>query len=63
MPKPPATLKGQSDFPRSLAPILGHDNKEVLNSMGIDDDIIGRMEEREKQNRELIASLTQTTQE
>jgi hypothetical protein len=63
MPKPPATLKGQSDFPRFLAPILGHDNKEVLNSMGIDDDIIGRMEEREKQNRELIASLTLAAQE
>lgn len=63
MSKPPATLKGQSDFPRSLAPILGYDNKEVLNSMGIDDGIIQRMEEREKQNRELIASLTQDTQE
>jgi crotonobetainyl-CoA:carnitine CoA-transferase CaiB-like acyl-CoA transferase len=63
MSKPPATLKGQSDFPRSLAPILGYDNKEVLNSMGIDDGIIQRMEEREKQNRELIASLTQNTQE
>jgi hypothetical protein len=31
--------------------------------MGIDDGIIQRMEEREKQNRELIASLTQNTQE
>jgi hypothetical protein len=57
MPKPPAALKGQSDFPRSLAPILGFDNRKVLESIEISDDIITRMEEREEQNRILIKSL------
>jgi len=63
MPKPPANLKGQSSFPRSLAPILGHDNREVLTSINIDTGIIQRMEDREKQNREMLASLMQATEE
>ena len=57
MPRPPATLKGQSGFPRSLAPILGFDNRKVLEGIEISDDIINRMEEREEQNRILIKSL------
>ena len=63
MPKPPANLKGQDSFPRSLAPILGHDNREVLSSINIDDDTIQRMEDREKQNREMLASLMQANEE
>ena len=63
MPKPPVNFKGQGVFPRSLAPILGHDNKEVLSSIGVDDDTIRRMEEREQQNRELLAALMPTNQE
>ena len=63
MPKPPANLKGQDSFPRSLAPILGYDNREVLSSINIDDDTIQRMEDREKQNREMLASLMQANEE
>ena len=63
MPKPPANLKGQSSFPRSLAPILGYDNREVLSSINIDDGTIQRMEDREKQNREMLASLMQANEE
>jgi crotonobetainyl-CoA:carnitine CoA-transferase CaiB-like acyl-CoA transferase len=63
MPKPPANLKGQGSFPRSLAPILGYDNREVLSSINIDDDTIQRMEDREKQNREMLASLMQANEE
>ena len=62
MPKPPANLKGQGIFPRSLAPILGSDNREVLSSINVDDDTIIRMEEREKQNRELLASLMEAAE-
>ena len=29
MPKPPANLKGQKEFPRTLAPILGFDNRQI----------------------------------
>ena len=60
MPKPPANFKGQDAFPRSLAPVLGHDNREVLSSIGVEGDTIDRMEERERQNRELLASLMPT---
>ena len=60
MPKPPANFKGQDVFPRSLAPVLGHDNREVLSSIGVEGDTIDRMEERERQNRELLASLMPT---
>ena len=50
MPKPPVNFKGQGVFPRSLAPILGHDNKEVLSSIGVDDDTI-RQNGRRGNNR------------
>ena len=63
MPKPPVNFKGQGIFPRSLAPILGHDNNEVLSSIGVEDDTIRRMEEREQQNRELLAALMPTNKE
>ena len=62
MPKPPANLKGQGIFPRSLAPILGSDNREVLSSINVDDDTIKRMEDRETQNRELLASLMEAAE-
>ena len=62
MPKPPANFKGQGIFPRSLAPILGSDNREVLSSINVDDDTIKRMEDREKQNRELLASLMEAAE-
>ena len=57
MPVPAAKLKGQKEFPRSLAPVLGFDNRQVLSELEIEDDIISRMEEREKQNRLLIQSM------
>ena len=62
MPKPPANFKCQGIFPRSLAPILGSDNREVLSSINVDDDTIKRMEDREKQNRELLASLMEAAE-
>ena len=63
MPKPPANLKGQGTFPRSLAPILGFHNREVLSGIDIDNDTIERMEEREKQNRDMLATLMQAAEE
>ena len=63
MSKPPANLKGQEIFPRSLAPILGFDNREVLSAIKIDNATIDRMEAREKQNREMLSSLMQAAEE
>ena len=63
MSKSPANLKGQEIFPRSLAPILGFDNREVLSAIKIDNATIDRMEAREKQNREMLASLIQAAEE
>ena len=57
MPKPPANLKGQKEFPRTLAPILGFDNRQILEELKIENDIIDRMEERENQNRMLIKAM------
>ena len=57
MPKPPANLKGQKEFPRTLAPILGFDNRQILEELKIENGIIERMEERENQNRMLIKAM------
>ena len=57
MPKPPANLKGQKEFPRTLAPILGFDNRQILEELKVENDIIVRMEEREDQNRMLIKAM------
>ena len=46
MPQPPASMKGQNTFPNSLAPILGFDNREILEELGIENDTISRMEDR-----------------
>ena len=59
MPKPPASMKGQREFPNSLAPVLGFDNREILEEIGIDNDTILRMEDREKQNREMLKAMMQ----
>ena len=63
MPKPPVNFVGQAEFPRSLAPILGADTREVLADLGIEDDIISSMEEREEQNRVMLASFTPVSTE
>ena len=63
MPKPPVNFVGQAEFPRSLAPILGADTREVLAELGIEDDIISKMEEREEQNRIMLASFTPVSTE
>ena len=63
MPKPPASMKGQREFPNSLAPVLGFDNREILEEIGIDNDTILRMEDREKQNREMLKVMMQLNDE
>ncbi len=63
MPKPPATMKGQGEFPYSLAPVLGFDNREILEEISIDNDTILRMEERENQNREMLKAMIQVNEE
>ena len=63
MSKPPANLKGQGIFPRSLAPVLGHDNRTLLEELGIENDIIERMEQREQQNRILIETMANQLQD
>ena len=57
MPKPPVKFIGQAEFPRSLAPILGADTREVLVDLGIEEEVIGKLEEREEQNRILLESF------
>ena len=43
--------------------IRDSDNREVLSAIKIDNATIDRMEAREKQNREMLASLMQAAEE
>ena len=58
MPKPPFNFTDQNEFPKSHAPSLGMHNREVLEDLGVDEEDISRMEEREKTNKELIDAMT-----
>jgi len=58
MPKPPFNFTDQNEFPKSHAPSLGMHNREVLKDLGVDEEDILRMEEREKTNKELIDAMT-----
>ena len=53
MPKPPFNFINQNDFPKSHAPVLGQHNREVLSELGVHEEEIIRMEEREKLTRKL----------
>ena len=57
MPKPPFNFINQNDFPKSHAPVLGQHNREVLSELGVDEEEIIRMEEREKANKEIIEGM------
>ena len=57
MPKPPFTFRNQDVFPKTQATVLGADTREVLEELEIEQAHIERLEEREKQNRELLAGF------
>ena len=46
-----------------MAPALGFDNREILEELGIENDTISRMEDREKQNREMLKVMMQLDNE
>ena len=58
MPRPPFNFIDQNEFPKSHAPSLGMHNREILTDLGVDEENIKRMEEREKANKELIEAMT-----
>ena len=58
MPRPPFNFIDQNEFPKSHAPSLGMHNREVLTDLGVEEENIKRMEEREKANKELIDAMT-----
>ena len=57
MPRPPFKFLNQDNFPKKQATILGADTREVLESLGVDNDHIIKIEDREEQNRILLASF------
>ena len=57
MPRPPFKFLNQDKFPKKQATILGADTREVLESMGVDNEHILKIEDREEQNRKLLASF------
>ena len=58
MPRPPFKFLNQDKFPNKQATILGADTREVLESLGVENEHILRIEDREEQNRELLASFS-----
>jgi len=57
MPRPPFKFLNQDNFPKKQATILGADTREVLESLGVENDHILKIEDREEQNRILLASF------
>ena len=57
MPRPPFKFLNQDKFPKKQATILGADTREVLESLGVKNEHILRIEDREEQNRKLLASF------
>ena len=57
MPRPPFKFLNQDKFPKKQATILGADTREVLESLGVENEHILRIEDREEQNRKLLASF------
>jgi crotonobetainyl-CoA:carnitine CoA-transferase CaiB-like acyl-CoA transferase len=57
MPRPPFKFLNQDKFPKKQATILGADSREVLESLGVANEHILRIEDREEQNRKLFASF------
>ena len=57
MPRPPFKFLNQDKFPKKQATILGADTREVLESLGVENKHILRIEDREEQNRKLLASF------
>ena len=58
MPRPPFKFLNQDKFPNKQATILGADTREVLESLGVENAHIRRIEDREEQNRELLAGFS-----
>ena len=58
MPRPPFKFLNQDKFPNKQATILGADTREVLESLGVENEHIRRIEDREEQNRELLAGFS-----
>ena len=57
MPRPPFKFLNQDKFPKKQATILGADTREVLESLGVENEHILKIEDREEQNRKLLASF------
>jgi len=56
-PRPPFNFSNQDTFPKSHSPFLGQHNREVLTELGVKDEQIKKMEEREKTNKEMIQAM------
>jgi crotonobetainyl-CoA:carnitine CoA-transferase CaiB-like acyl-CoA transferase len=58
MPKPPFNFTDQNEFPKSHAPSLGDHNREILSELDVEEGDILRMEQREKENKELMKAMS-----
>tara|TARA_B100000287_G_scaffold434680_1_gene499870 strand:+ start:759 stop:1970 length:1212 start_codon:yes stop_codon:yes gene_type:complete len=58
-PKPPFKFSTQDDFPKTHSPSLGEHNREILTKLGVDEELIMKMEEREKMNADMLKQMAE----
>ena len=58
-PKPPFNFTTQDNFPKTHSPGLGQHNREILTEYGVEEDLISRMEEREKMNADMLRQMAE----
>ena len=55
--RPPFRFEGDEAFPRRHAPAMGDHTREILHELGVEEEQIERMEQREAANREMLRSF------
>ena len=58
-PKPPFNFSSQDSFPKTHSPSLGQHNREILSNLGVEEETIKRMEEREKMNADMLKQMAE----
>jgi Predicted acyl-CoA transferases/carnitine dehydratase len=52
-------IRTQDDFPKTHSPSLGEHNREILTKLGVDEELIMKMEEREKMNADMLKQMAE----
>jgi len=58
-PKPPFNFTSQDKFPKTHSPSLGQHNREILETLGAEEGLISRMENRESMNADMLKQMAE----